>query len=96
MIILVSGSINGQSVTMLQNSMNNPKEQATMITNFFFSQRLVQMLSPPIFSLVANQLGAFDDPTVYGKMLAATVLTSYSIAIPLFIMGGKSYNEEMS
>ena len=95
MLFLVTGSNNGPSVTMLQNTTKGPKNEAELITAYFFTQRIMQTISPPIYSFFALKLGAFEHPEVYGQLLAATVIITFGASIPFYYLAGKSYNKEM-
>lgn len=56
---------------------------------------MAQTISPFIFGLIANKMGALANPTLYGPILTGFVALSYLGSIPFWWNAGKHYKNHM-
>lgn len=94
LMVLVSGTYSGPAITMIQNT-SPQDQQGNVISVYFFCITLPQTISPVMFSWIANKMGAFANPKLYGPLITSFVALSFLGSIPFWWLAGKSYKKFM-
>ena len=93
--VMVSGSYLAPAITMMQNSAG-AGNAGMVVSVYTFYSNIVQTIAPALFGVLAKYYGAFDMPSVYGKLITAFVISGYSISSYFYYKAGKEYQKKMT
>ena len=78
------------SITMMQNSTSQKNSGLVVSAETFFTY-IVGTISPLLFGLLANQMGAISNPRVYGKIVFYAMITGSVFSNIFYFRAGKCY-----
>ena len=90
--VMVSGSYLAPAITMMQNS-TNTANAGMVVSAYTFYSNIVQTIAPAVFGALAKHYGAFSMPSVYGKLIAAFVISGYTISSYFYYKAGIAYEK---
>ena len=90
--VLVSGSWNSPTITMMQNTCKNGT-QGSIISAHFFYTTVASTISPILFNGIVKNFNTALNPGIYGILLTIFCGVGYLGSVPFFWKAGREFKK---